>query len=220
MRDVIRNSGGMIVPFRGPFNFARMMNEGAKAASGDVLVFVNDDIEPVSPDWLPNLISPLQNSDIGVTGARLVYPNGTIQHAGIVLGMSDATGHCGRFLFDSAWWPWINHTRDVSAVTGACLATTTKLFRALSGFDERFPINYNDVDYCLRARGSGFRTVIESEAVLVHHEGLSRAAGTSFSERIAFFRVWGHLLETPDPFFTPHLRTDREDLLLTQGTES
>ena len=214
MRQVIGDFGAAVVPFSGAFHFARMMNEGAKAAQGDLLVFLNDDVEPVGSEWLLNLTSPLLNSDIGVTGARLLYPNGTIQHAGIVLGMGDATGHCGRFLFDSSWWPWINHTRDISAVTGACLATTTQLFRALSGFDDSFPNNYNDVDYCLRARGAGFRTVIVNDAVLIHHEGLSRVPGTNFAERLVFFRRWGHLLENPDPFFTPHLRLDREDLSL------
>ena len=214
MRLVTRDYGATVVPFSGSFNFARMMNEGAKAAAGDLLIFLNDDVEPLSSDWLVNLTSPLLRSGIGITGARLLYPGGAIQHAGIVLGMGDATGHCGRFLFDSSWWPWINHTRDVSAVTGACFATTNQLFRELSGFDERFPNNYNDVDYCLRAREAGFRTVIVNDAVLIHHEGLSRLAGTDFTERLAFFTRWGHLLETPDPFFTPHLSLDREDLSL------
>jgi len=202
-----------VVSFTGPFDFARMMNEGAGAATGELLVFLNDDVEPKTADWLANLISPLAQPDVGVTGARLLYPNGTIQHAGIVLGMGDATGHAGRFLFDSAWWPWINNTRDVSAVTGACLATPKGLFETLNGFDLRFRNNYNDVDYCLRAREAGFRVVFSNDAVLIHHEGLTRGGGTTAAERLEFFRRWGHLLDRCDPFFSPHLKQD-EDLSL------
>lgn len=101
--------------------------------------------------------------------------------------MADAVGHCGRFLLDSFWWPWIHHSRDVSAETGARLTTTAELFRDMAGF----------------------RTVIENEAVLIHHEGLSRLPGTNLTERLEFFRLWGNLLEHTDPFFTPHLKMDR-----------
>jgi GT2 family glycosyltransferase len=217
MRSIIAEYGASTVSFSGPFNFAQMMNLGAMPAAGEILVFLNDDIEAVNEDWLVNLTSPLGNSDIGVTGARLLYPNGAIQHAGIVLGMGDGSGHGGRFLFDSSWWPWINYTRDVSAVTGACLATTAELFRALAGFDECFPNNYNDVDYCLRARSHGFRVVIRNEAVLTHREGMSRQPGTDLAERLLFSSRWGRLLNAPDPFFSPHLSADRENLSPDMG---
>ncbi len=214
IRRIASMNKARLVPFQGPFNFALMMNEAVKASSGELLIFLNDDVEPKAPSWLAKLTARLGVADIGITGARLVYPGGAIQHAGIVLNMCDATGHAGRFLFDSSWWPWINNTRDVSAVTGACLATTRRLFEALKGFDPAFPSNYNDVDYCLRARESGFRVVIENEAVLIHHEGLTRTGGTTLEERLSFYRRWGRLTERGDPFFSPHLRKDREDLSL------
>jgi GT2 family glycosyltransferase len=214
MQKIIQDNHARVISFDGPFHFARMMNKAAEMSSGELLIFMNDDIEPKGPDWLSDLTAPLAIPDVGVTGARLLYPNGTIQHAGMVLGMGDATGHGGRFLMDSPWWPWINFTRDITSVTGACLATTKQLFQALNGFDLRFPNNYNDVDYCLRARLAGFGVVLENDAVLVHHEGLTRTGGTTLDERISFFTRWGHLLDAPDRFFTPHLRTDREDLSL------
>jgi len=213
MARISEEHQALVVSFTGQFNFARMMNDGASAAAGELLIFLNDDVEPKTADWLSDLTGPLAQPDVGVTGARLLYPNGTIQHAGIVLGIGDATGHAGRFLFDSAWWPWINNTRDVSAVTGACLATTRRLFDTLNGFDLRFRNNYNDVDYCLRARETGFRVVLANDAVLTHHEGLTRGGGTTAAEQLEFFRQWGHLMDRCDPFFTPHLKKD-EDLSL------
>ncbi len=217
MQRISKEHHALVVSYTGPFDFARMMNDGASAATGELLVSLNDDVEPRTAEWLSHLTGPFAQADIGVTGARLLYPNGAIQHAGVVLGIGDAVGHAGRFLFDSTWWPWINNTRDVSAVTGACLATTKRLFDSLNGFDLRFPNNYNDVDYCLRAREAGFRVVLVNDAVLVHHEGLTRGGGTTTAERLEFFRRWGRLLDQGDPFFSPHLNKDREDLSL-EGT--
>jgi GT2 family glycosyltransferase len=214
MARLAKDFGARVIPYSGPFHFARMMNDAAKAASADLLVFMNDDVEPLEQDWLCNLVAPLEIAGIGVTGARLLYPDGTIQHAGIVMGMSDLTGHVGRYLLDSAWWPWINCSRDVTAVSGACLATTKQLFHLMGGFDPGFPNNYNDVDYCLRVRDAGHRVVLVNDARMTHREAMTRDPGTTLNERLTFLKRWGHLMKKPDAFFSPNLRLDREDLLL------
>lgn len=214
IRGVAERFGASVVPYAGSFDFAVINNRAARQARGDVLVFLNDDVEPLAPEWLDLLCAAVSRDEVGVAGARLLYPAGTIQHAGIVLGMADGAGHLGRYLLSSTYWPWIHHTRDVSAVTGACMAVRAELFSRLDGFDAAFPVNYNDVDFCLRARAAGYRVLIENSAVLIHHEALSRDPGTRRTERIRFYRRWGHLIAQRDPYFTPHLRRDIEDLSL------
>ena len=152
------------------------VQRGARAACSDVLVFLNDDVAPVSEDWLARLCDALGREGIGVAGARLLYPRGSIQHVGMVLGMSDGVGHPGRHLMGSSYWPWIDFSREVSAVTGACLGVRRALFEQLGGFDAAFPVNYNDVDLCLRAREAGCRVVLENGAVLIHREAMTARA--------------------------------------------
>jgi GT2 family glycosyltransferase len=200
----------------GPFHFSQMCNEAARLASGEVLLFLNDDVEPVNEDWLARLCAVLAREGVGVAGARLMYPEGSIQHVGMVLGMSDGVGHPGRRLRASSYWPWIDFPREVSAVTGACLAVRRALFEQLGGFDLAFPVNYNDVDFCLRARGAGYRVVLENGAELIHREAATRLGGTNAEERLLFYRRWGQVLEAGDEYFTPHLRLDVEDLSLAR----
>jgi GT2 family glycosyltransferase len=205
-----------VLRYAGPFHFSKMCNEAAQVGSGEVLLFLNDDVEPVNEDWLGRLCGVLAREGVGVAGARLKYPEGSIQHVGMVLGMSDGVGHLGRHLRGSSYWPWIDFSREVSAVTGACLAVRRTLFEQLGGFDAEFPLNYNDVDLCLRAREAGYRVVLENGAELIHREAVTRQGGTNAEERLLFYRRWGHVLEAGDEYFTPHLRLDVEDLSLVR----
>ena len=122
-------------------HFSIMNNAGSEAARGDILLFLNDDVEPLRPDWLNILVEDCSRPGIGVVGAQLLYPSGTIQHAGIALGLADGCGHVGRGLCRSSYWPWLDMTRDVSAVTGARLAIPAGIFRGFGGFRDIFPIN-------------------------------------------------------------------------------
>jgi GT2 family glycosyltransferase len=191
-----------------------MNNMGAGAASGDLLVFLNDDVTPIGSDWLGAMVAQLERPEIGVAGARLLYPGGDIQHAGIVLGIGQGTGHAGRHLFRSDWWKWLDFSRDVSAVTGACLGVRRDVFTALHGFDEAFPVNYNDVDFCLRCRQAGYWVICEQRAVLRHQECASRSSGTRITERREFFRRWGGLLVQGDPYYNPALADAGEQIEL------
>lgn len=202
------------VTFTGAFNFSLMNNLGARSAKGDILVFLNDDVEPLDPMWLDRMVARLERPETGVVGAKLLYYNGSIQHAGLVTWEMGGAGHAGRFLTSSEYWPWLNATREVSAVTGACLAIRRADFETAGGFDTAFPVNYNDVDLCLRLQERGLSVILEAGAVLQHDEGQTRAAGVNFEERRRFYLCWTSRLERVDPFYTPHLSQNDESLTL------
>ncbi len=199
------------VSYGGPFNFAEMNNLGAQSATGDLLVFVNDDVRPLAPEWLERMAAHFAATDVGVVGARLLYPGGMMQHAGIATGIMDGAGHPGRRSYRSDYWTWLELSREVSAVTGACLAVPKDLFNRLSGFDPVFPVNYNDVDFCLRARAAGYRVVIEADVLLEHAECATRATGTRSDERLLFHERWAELLKEPDPYYSANFRRDTEE---------
>ena len=206
------------VPYAGVFDFARMNNAGAAAANGEILIFLNDDVEPISPDWLDWLVMHAQRANVGVAGARLLYPSGAIQHAGLAIGvMKNGVGHICRDTFGIRHWHWLPFSRNVSAVTAACLAIRKEVFQELAGFDPAFPVNYNDVDLCLRARQHGYQVMYEPAAVLRHYECHTRRPGVRYCERVRWRERWGHWLDQGDPFYNPNLAHDREDASLGLG---
>jgi GT2 family glycosyltransferase len=211
---ITSNSKGTKVPYHGTFNYARMNNQGAAAANGEILIFLNDDVEPLCPDWMKALVSHVHRAEIGVAGARLLYPSGAIQHAGLVIGIMNGIGHLGRHAFDAKYWPWLGYAREVSAVTGACLAIRKDVFHKIGRFDSLFPNNYNDADLCLRAREYGYRVIYEPAAVLRHHECQTRSAGVRYREREHLRDRWGEWLDRGDPFYNPGLSQTSEDASL------
>jgi GT2 family glycosyltransferase len=211
MDRLLHTCAAVRVPYTGPFNFAAMNNLGARHATGDVLVFMNDDVEPLDAEWLTALLAHAGRPEVGAVGAKLVYPSGAIQHAGMVIGIMEGAGHLHRNTFGSPYWNWLPFTRNVSAVTGACLAIRKSVFEELGGFDEAFPVNYNDVDLCLRARQAGYQVIVEPAALLRHYECQSRQAGVRLEERYLFEQRWSAWLERGDPFYSPHLRRTLED---------
>ncbi len=202
------------VPYEGPFNFADMSNRGAQAARGEILLFVNDDVEPLAREWLACLVAQVQRPEVGVAGARLLYPSGAIQHAGIAVGIMEGSGHPGRGTAGSRCWPWLEMRRRVSAVTGACLAVRRAVFDQLGGFDASFAVNYNDVDFCLRARQAGLEVIYEPAAALMHWECRSRPPGSRHRERERFLERWAEIVETGDPYYNPNLTSAWEDASL------
>ncbi|MCW5976745.1 MAG: glycosyltransferase [Bryobacteraceae bacterium] len=214
MDAVLERSACKRVTHAGHFDFAEMNNRGAAEAAGEVLVFLNDDVTPLSSDWLSALAGQAFRPEVGVAGARLVYPSGAIQHAGIAIGIMDGCGHPLRGAFAGAYWHWADVTRNVSGVTAACMAVRAEVFSELGGFDRVFPVNYNDVDLCLRARRAGYEVVYEPAAVLRHDECRSRAPGTTHEERRRWRKRWDAELEAGDPFYSPNLTRVREDASL------
>ncbi|MBI4567939.1 MAG: glycosyltransferase family 2 protein, partial [Planctomycetes bacterium] len=188
------------------FNFARAVNRGAAEARGDHLLFLNDDTEPINGDWLGGMLEFSQQPAVGAVGAKLLFESGALQHAGVTL-QNGLPGHPFRGAPASApgHFNSIVAPRNYSAVTGACLMTRRDLFNRLGGFDEGFPLNYNDIDYCLKARAAGLRVVYTPYATLYHFEGQSRAEQSPADwERGLFLSRWGQQYLV-DPFFNPNL---------------
>lgn len=216
LQEVIRKHAAKRVPYSGVFDFSRMNNLGVEAAEGEILVFLNDDTEPLEATWLDRLVAQVEQADAGIAGARLLYPSGTLQHGGVAIGIASGCGHIGRNMRHApAHWPWLEMTRDVSAVTGACLAMRADLFRGLGGFDEVFPVNYNDIDLCLRVREAGYRVIFEAGATLRHSECQTRRRGVITSEENDLWHNrWGKILDAGDRCYSPNLTRDHEDLSL------
>ena len=202
-----------------PFNFSALINVGRKAASGSVIVLFNDDIKAIDDDWLQELVCLAKRPRIGCVGALLLYADDAVQHAGMVLGIHGSVGHAFRHVPIGTFHPYelLRHRREVSAVTGACLAVRSKVFDELGGLDETLPVTLNDVDFCLRAREKGYRTIFTPHARLYHFESQTRGLDVT-PERLArlsaetakFMRKWGiEMLE--DPYYSPHLSKSHED---------
>jgi len=205
------------VRYVGRFDFAAMSNLGARSARGEVILLLNDDVEPLNKEWLEAMIAQVQRPEVGVVGALLLYPSGEIQHSGIAIGLMGTAGHPGRGTRDGGFWPWTAVTRNVSAVTGACIAIRRDVFEQLDGLDRRFPVNYNDVDLCLRARRAGYEVILEASARLQHLESGTRPRGVAWEERELFAERWGAEIAGVDPYYTPRLTLHREDCSL-KGT--
>lgn len=204
-RQMAERFGCNVASYDRSFNFADMNNVGAAQARHDSLLFLNDDVTAQRTGWLDPLLGLVNRPEVAVVGAKLVYPSGAIQHAGIALGIGEGTGHIGRGQFASDLWRWLNLRRNVSAVTGACMAIRRQVFVELKGFDTAFAVNYNDIDLCLRARAAGYEVVYEPSATLCHDECATRGSGTKIEERELFWNRWGELIEHSDPYFTPYL---------------
>jgi GT2 family glycosyltransferase len=195
----------------GPFNFAGLCNAGAAPGTEPVLVFLNDDTSIRSPDWLARLSLAASRPEIGAVGAKLLYWDRRIQHAGVTLGIGETAGHFGVGVpeADQGWAGRHVSIHEVSAVTGACLAVDRRKFDAIGGFDsEHLPIELNDVDLCLRLGERGWKTVYLPDVSLFHEESASRG-GAKFrllkvhqSERAYFMERWRRIIRD-DPFFHP-----------------
>ncbi len=188
-----------VVRAPGPFNFSRLNNLAVPHTTGRYLLFLNDDTEAFRPDWLRALEEHAQRPEVGAVGAKLLYRDGRIQHAGIAVGIGGLAGHPYRFARVAA-----DDVRDVSAVTAACLMMRRDVFDAVGGFDERLPVNSNDVDLCLRLRARGWLVVYTPHAVLYHHESQTRGARAMPDDAGLMTRRWRGVLGA-DPYYSPNL---------------
>jgi GT2 family glycosyltransferase len=191
----------------GPFNWARLNNSAASHATGDVLVFMNNDIEALASGWLESLCAQAERDEVGAVGARLLYPDRRLQHSGVVLGLGGAAGHLFTGLADSeaGYLAMAVTTRECSAVTGACLVTRRSIFEDHGGFDESLGVDLNDIDYCLRLQTSGLRVVYEPAAELIHHESPSRGTAGDPSDIVRFIERWRDEIRSGDRYLSPHV---------------
>ena len=196
-----------VVAAPGPFNFSDLSNRGAAAATGPVLLFLNNDVEVIRPDWLGELVALAIRPGIGAVGAKLLYPDGTLQHGGVVLRVGSVAGHAqlGLGAEEPGYFGRMQQTREVSAVTAACLAIRREVFDEVGGFDARdLKIAYNDVDLCLRLRRAGYRNLWTPFARLIHHESKSRGAEDT-PEKAARLREEARVMQAR---WAPELKAD------------
>jgi GT2 family glycosyltransferase len=206
--------GARVVPYQGAFHFGLMNRLGVEASGAPVICMMNDDVCPLTEDWLPTMLEQAKRPDVGVVGALLLYPNGTIEHAGIAVGGRHFPAHVGRFQNGSPYWPWLRVTREVTAVTGACMVMRRVVWDELDGFDCRFPVNFNDVDLCLRAAERGYKVLLEARAVLTHEGCRTRTPTVQSEEHELLYKLWWPVMTAPDKFFNPQFGSAIEPILL------
>jgi O-antigen biosynthesis protein len=212
-----------ILEWTKPFNYAAINNFGATQARGELLLFLNNDIEAVNAEWLERLVKIGTQPSIGAVGAKLYFADDTIQHAGIVIGMGGVAGHSHSNFPRSApgYMQRLRYTQNVAAVTGACLLCKAQLFREVGGFDEGFVLSFNDVDLCLQILQRGHRVVWTPHAELYHYESKTRGYEDTPEKQKRFKREydlfllkWSEFLRTGDPYYNPNYRLDRQDFAL------
>jgi GT2 family glycosyltransferase/glycosyltransferase involved in cell wall biosynthesis len=206
-----------VVRHEAPFNFSALVNRGARHATGDYLVFLNNDTEVVTPDWLQAMLEHAQRTEVGAVGAQLLYPDGRLQHAGVFIrGTPTAVaGHRFKLLGprDLGYLGIPRSIGNVSAVTAACLMVRRAVFEAVGGFDEAFRVAFGDVDFCLRLRERGFLVVYTPLATLYHHESATRGMLHPPADDRLFRVRWRRFFEgARDPYWNPNLAVETESL--------
>ncbi|MEZ5596744.1 MAG: glycosyltransferase family 2 protein [Pseudomonadales bacterium] len=169
--------GVRVIRYRGPFNWSAINNAAVRKANGELLCFLNNDTEVLRADWLTEMVAQAMQPGVGAVGAKLLFPNSTVQHAGVVVGAHGIADHAftGLSADDAGYLARAAVTSEVSAVTGACMLVSRPNFDAVGGFNAvDLPVAYNDVDFCLRLQDAGKRNVFTPHAVLLHHAGQSR----------------------------------------------
>jgi glycosyltransferase involved in cell wall biosynthesis len=195
------------------FNYSRLNNRGVELSHGSFIALLNNDVEVINDDWLSEMVSRAMQSEVGMVGARLWYPNGMIQHGGVILGAGGIAGHAhaGLRRDDPGYFARAHLAQNVSAVTAACALVRREVYLQLGGFDENLAVTFNDVDFCLRLRQAGYRIVWTPHAELIHHESASRGFDDSTPKQNRFLSEvdymnskWGDVLQR-DPFYNPNL---------------
>ncbi|NEQ48865.1 MAG: glycosyltransferase family 2 protein [Leptolyngbya sp. SIO3F4] len=197
-----------------PFNYSKLTNDGVALTDADYILLLNNDTEVIHGDWILRMLEYAQQPEIGAVGVKLLFPNGTVQHGGVVIGLGGVAGH--TFLTvdrnDPGYFHQLRAVSNYSAVTAACLLVEARKFHEIDGFNDFLEVEYNDVDFCLRLREAGYRNVFLPDVELYHYESLTR--GHPHSTRSSYKRHlrevkymkdhWGHLIEH-DPCYSPNL---------------
>jgi len=207
------------VPLPGEFHFAQFINTLAAQATGDYLMLLNNDTEIVQTDWLQHLLLYAQEDDVGMAGALLTYADGTVQHAGIILGPRGTADHVMRgFPADSdGYMGSLACTREVTAVTAAAAMVSRRKFMLVGGLCERFQRHYDDLDFCLRLRSRGWRNLCVASARLVHYESRSRGLKYDFTDRILLLDRWESVIDQGDAYYSRNFDRDSTDYRVGLG---
>jgi GT2 family glycosyltransferase len=201
-----------------PFNFSAINNYAVENSEPtDILLFLNNDTEVITTNWLEQMVQHAQNKEVGAVGAKLLYPNGSMQHAGVIIGIGGVAGHSHKHVFnrDPGYFCRPHLIQELSAVTGACLMVRNEVFKEVGGFEEDLPKAFNDVDLCLKIRGIGYKIIYTPYSILYHYESISRgldnAMEADFQKAITYMlRKW-NCLNFKDPYYNVNLsKTDEK----------
>ncbi|MFA0426726.1 glycosyltransferase family 2 protein [Vibrio sp. 10N.222.51.C5] len=218
-----KNSNVKVIKYDKPFNYSEINNVAVEYSNGEVIVLLNNDTEVITASWLKEIVGLAMRPDVGCVGAKLLYPDNTIQHAGVILGLGGYAAHSHRCVpNDSNGYFNRPHVNQVlSAVTGACLAIRKETYLAVEGLDETFQVAYNDVDFCLKVQKAGFYNVYCAHAELYHYESKTRGDDNADAikakrfeqEKKRLLNKWFNELQD-DPYYHPHLTRSAEDFSL------
>ena len=217
-----------VVKWDGPFNYSAINNYGVQFTHGQYLLFLNNDIEEIDPDSIDEMIGYVQREDVGICGARLLYPDEDIQHAGVIMGMGGIAGAAFVRTHDSdlSYMHRAKCIQDYSCVTAACLLTKRSLFDAVGGFNEKLAVAFNDVDYCMKVRALGKLVVYNPYAKFYHYESKSRGMEDTpeklarfHSEILTFGTTWKDILRDGDPYYSPALTFRKANFALKDLTQ-
>ena len=217
-----RDTRVRVLRYDAPFNFSAINNFAARAATGTYLLFLNNDTEVVSPDWMAAMVEQAQRPSIGAVGALLLYPDRTIQHAGAVIGVGGVAGHSHKYFPADApgYFNIVKAVSNYSAVTAACMMVRRDAFERVGGFDEELAVAFNDIDLCLKLRAAGYRNVYLPHVVLIHFESKSRGHENSLekltrfeSEKQLMLARWNTAADV-DPHYSPHLTVEAENFAI------
>ena len=209
-----------IIKWNKPFNYSSVNNYAVEFAKGDILLFLNNDTEVINNGWMERMLEHVQRKDVGAAGAKLYYPNNTVQHGGVIIGILDVAGHSHKgFLRNSCGY--INRlcvVQNLSAVTGACLMVRKEVFKEAGGFDENFILAYGDVDLCLKIRAKGYLIIWTPFSELYHYESITRGYEDTPEKRERingeiklFYNKWHDIFKKGDPYYNINLTKNKED---------
>ena len=207
------------------FNYSAINNFAAKEAKGEYLLFLNNDVEILTPDWMEEMLQNCQQENVAAVGAKLYYPDDTIQHAGVVLGLGGIAGHimCRASKEDPGYFGRMISVQEISAVTAACMMVKKSDFDAVGGLDETFQVAFNDIDLCMKFRAAGKKIIFTPYAELYHYESKSRGLEDTpekqfrFDKEVKRFQEkWAQQLEMGDPYYSPYLSVTEGDCSLIE----
>jgi GT2 family glycosyltransferase len=220
----VKKGNAKVVYWSEEFNFPKLNNFGRKSAHGDYIVLMNNDIEIISPNWIEEMLMFCQRQDVGAVGAKLYYPDNTIQHGGVIIGLGGVAGHSHKYFPQNAagYCCRLLIQQNLSAVTAACMMVKTSVFDEMQGLDQSFTVGFDDVDFCMRIRMAGYLIVWTPYTEAYHFESKSRGCAGDTAEKkvhlnkdVTLFQGrWKRELAAGDPYYNVNLTLDREDFSL------
>ena len=201
------------------FNYSGIINYGVKQSTGEYVLQLNNDTELLTPNWLEDMLGYAQREDVGAVGAKLFYPDKTIQHAGVIIGIGGVAGHVFKNLPHSMRGYFSKDTmvQNLSAVTAACIMTPRKIYDEVGFMDEKFAVAFNDVDFCLKIREKGYLIVYDPFVEFLHFESKSRGYEDNPEKQARFkgeidkfYDTWQKVLDKGDPYYNINLRLDND----------